>query len=207
MGMVASEASGQGIPCVYALFPNKKELTYQKMFTAINEKLEANVSPTTILTDFEQAVFNAVARVFPDAVQRGCGFHRNAAIFSQVQAKGLQSFFHNNRKFQELIYKCYALCYVPAHLIHVVYEDVIVPAVTEGHATEQDWEEFLVKIEEFGVYMTSTWVKKRGGRAALFPPHKGKDRGVAKGLSPPPPSVIFLGGGAPDFAGFFPFKP
>ena len=35
---------------------------------------------------------------------------------------------------------------------------------------------------------------------------KGEHRGVAKGLSPPPPQSDF-GGGAQDFSSFFPFKP
>ena len=74
----------------------------------------------TILTDFETSGLYAVSTVFLDAIQRGCRFHRNASIFAQVGAKGLQLLFYSNGKFQELVYKCYAFCFSPADLALVV---------------------------------------------------------------------------------------
>ena len=171
MGLAATEGSGQGIPCVYALLPSKKEIIYEKLFSVIKEKVGPDVTPNlTILTDFEKSVFNAGGKVFPDVIQRGCRFHRNAAIFAQVGAKGLQSLFYSNGKFQELVYKCYALCFVPADLALGVHEEVIVPAVDEGHNTEPEWGEYYEEIEAFGLYLTNTWLQRRGGRAPLFPP-------------------------------------
>ena len=103
MGLAATEGSGQGIPCVYSLLASKKENIYEKLFSVIKEKVVPDVK-LTILTDFEKSGFYAVSTVFPDAIQRGCWFHRNATIFAQVGAKGLQLLFYSNGKFQELVY-------------------------------------------------------------------------------------------------------
>ena len=80
--MSCSETRGQGISCVYAWLPKKKRTTYEQLFRVVGD-----FSLTSIMTDFERAVFRAVATVFPDAHHTGCRFHRNAAIFSQVGSK------------------------------------------------------------------------------------------------------------------------
>ena len=53
--------------------------------------------------------------------------------------------------------KCYALCFVLADLAHGVREEVIVPAVDEGHNTEPEWGEYYEEIEAFGLYLTNTY--------------------------------------------------
>ena len=67
-----------------------------------------------------------------------------------------------------MIYKCYALCYVPAHLIPDYHNSVIADAVDEGQEQDPAWED--QEIEEFGMYMLNTWIERRGGRPPLFPP-------------------------------------
>lgn len=102
--MAASETCGQGIPCIYALLPNKKEKMDEKLFT-INVKRAVGVdsSMETIITDSEKSKFKEVAKVFPDASHRGCRFHHNAAIFTPIGSKGLLSFFCYSPAFLELI--------------------------------------------------------------------------------------------------------
>ena len=54
--MAASEIGGKGIPCVNALLPNKKQVTYETLFSKIKE-IVGDTKMTTIITDFEKAVF------------------------------------------------------------------------------------------------------------------------------------------------------
>ena len=91
-------------------------------------------------------------------------------LSSQVGSKGLLSLFYSSPFFQELIYKCYALCYVPAHLIPDYHNSVIADAVDEGQEQDPAWEDYFQEIEEFGMYMLNTWIERRGGRPPLFPP-------------------------------------
>lgn len=111
--MAASETGGKGIPCLFALLPNKKQATYETLFSKVKEIVGESNRMQTLITDFEKSVFTACDKVFPDAVHKGCRFHQNAAVWRKLGDLGLQTLFHQNAEFQELIYKLYSLCYVP----------------------------------------------------------------------------------------------
>ena len=57
--MAASETGGKGIPCMFALLPNKKLITYETLFKMIKEIVGEPNRMQTIITDFEKAVFSA----------------------------------------------------------------------------------------------------------------------------------------------------
>ncbi|XP_048248930.1 uncharacterized protein LOC125378113 [Haliotis rufescens] len=83
---------------LYALLPNKKQSTYQRFFTILQQNAETrnlHLRPRTIFTDFEKAVQNAVRHVF-DCELKGCLFHYRQAVWRNVQKCGLQSAFANN---------------------------------------------------------------------------------------------------------------
>ena len=63
--------TGQGIPCVNCLQPIKKKTTYLQLFRQIKKQVGTPNRLATIITDFEQAVFNACDTVFPDAEHKG----------------------------------------------------------------------------------------------------------------------------------------
>jgi len=169
--MAASEVGGQGIPCVYCLLPNKKE---DNIPTAVQqdkgERVGAPNRLTTIITDFELAVFKACDIVFPDVQHKGCRFHHNAAVWKNLGAHKLQSLFYQNPRFQELIYSLYSLCYVPSDRVNEYYHEVITKLVDDGKEKDEEWEDYQEEINAFACYYRTTWIKKRGGRGALFKP-------------------------------------
>jgi hypothetical protein len=168
--MAVSETGGKGIPCVFAMLPNKQKITYETLFNKIKEMVGVPSRVQTIITDFEKAVFSACEKVFPDAVHKGCRFHMNAAIWRKLGDLGLHPLFHQNQHFQEFIYKIYSLSYVPEDQVVSTYNDVILPIVQYGLDEYQDWIEYSDELEQFGIYYSNTWITWRNGRAPLFSP-------------------------------------
>ena len=163
MIMAVSEMrEGQGLPCGFALLPNKEQSTYEMILTAGRNKVASdNPKPTTIVTDFERSVINAIGLVFPETAHTGCQFHFRAAIWNHVKDKGLQSFFCQNAKFQEILYKMYALSYVPVEQVIRFYEEQILTCVENNldeEVGDEEWLEFSRELEVFGDYFTRTWI-------------------------------------------------
>jgi len=61
--MAASEIGGKA--CVFGLLSIKEKKTYDVFFNKINEHIVEQNCPKTIISDFEQAVFNICAKLFP----------------------------------------------------------------------------------------------------------------------------------------------
>ena len=80
---------GRVIPAVYTLLPNKQFQTYRRLLAVLLTQ-NMDLSPSSVLMDFERAAQNAAAEVFPEATVKGCFFHLSQAIFRKVQAEGLQ---------------------------------------------------------------------------------------------------------------------
>ena len=127
-------------------------------------KKKVSSSPTMIITDFEQAVFNAIAAVYPDSQHIGCQFHYRSAVWKNVGDKGLQSLFYSNMDFQELVYKLYALSYVPTQDLYTVYKEQIVSTIASKLADDDgddEWLEYREEINSFGSYFLRTWIGKQ----------------------------------------------
>jgi len=167
MIMAVSEMrEGQGLPCGFALLPNKEQPTYEMILTVLRNKVApVDTKPTTIVTDFERSVINAIGNaiglVFPETAHTGCQFHFRAAIWNQIKDKGLQSFFCQNAKFQEILYKMYALSYVPVEQVIRFYEEQILTSVENNldeEVGDEEWLEVSQELEVFGDYFTRTWI-------------------------------------------------
>jgi len=72
------------LPSVFILMTNRRKATYQRIFETLKD-LQQNLNPVSILTDFEQAAFNAFKQSFPNSVHRGCFFHLTQNIWRKVQ--------------------------------------------------------------------------------------------------------------------------
>ena len=159
---MAHNDGGQGVPCAFAILPNKKQETYVLMFDLIKEKV--GQEPSIIVSDFETSVINAVKEVFPGAQHTGCQYHFRAAIWKNVGAKGVQTFFYRNVDFQEFVYKLYALSYVPTDDLYNVYRDQIVDTVKsklDAETGDPEWQLMEDEINSFGTYFLNTWIGKQ----------------------------------------------
>uniref|UniRef100_A0A914P8Q0 MULE transposase domain-containing protein n=1 Tax=Panagrolaimus davidi TaxID=227884 RepID=A0A914P8Q0_9BILA len=76
------------IPCIYALLPDKKGQTYERMFAAVAIEVEG-YAPGTFMTDFEKAATNAVERTWVRTTQRLCYFHLSQSIMKRVKKQKL----------------------------------------------------------------------------------------------------------------------
>ena len=77
-------AGSRVFPCVYALLPNKREETYQRLLTEMTNAA-GNHNPRDILIDFERAAMNSLQAAFPDADIKGCFFHLAQSVYRQVR--------------------------------------------------------------------------------------------------------------------------
>ncbi|CAF0985761.1 unnamed protein product [Brachionus calyciflorus] len=82
------------IPCVYALLPNKKKVTYRKLFKMVKSNL--NNSPNSINMDFEKAAMNAAQEIFKCKIH-GCFFHLSQSLFRRVQRNSLKEYSLNDK--------------------------------------------------------------------------------------------------------------
>ncbi|XP_035207656.1 uncharacterized protein LOC118182424 [Stegodyphus dumicola] len=129
------------IPSVYVLMPNKREETYNRVFTVI-KSLKPNLQPKTVMTDFEKAAINAFKNSFPNIIQRGCFFHLSLSqcVYRKVQSAGLQSKYETDPNFVLEISQLAALAFVPT-------SDVIEPII---NYFEDTWINLnSIKIEQY----------------------------------------------------------
>ena len=144
---------GRHIPLVYCLLPNKRQDTYERVFQILEEKvrlsLQHDLSPSSLLSDFEVAIIQAVHAVFPATSTKGCYFQ---ALHRKIQQLGLQVEYQQNNELRNFVRKVAALAFLPLRYVRLGWTGVkaTVPA--------------LPRIDEFVDYIGSTWI------SGNFPP-------------------------------------
>ena len=74
-----SYKDGQSIPCFFALTKNRTENTYNELLTFLKREKPAYF-PRLFVSDYEQAIRNAITTGFPTTTIHGCFFHFSQAI-------------------------------------------------------------------------------------------------------------------------------
>lgn len=99
-------------PCLFALLPNKKEETYQKLFEWLKQD-QPDCSPASMMLDFELASRNAFLKVFPSSVVNSCLFHLGQANYRKLVDLGYKKQYHQDSEFSIAI-RCFtALSFLP----------------------------------------------------------------------------------------------
>ncbi|CDW54901.1 MULE and FLYWCH domain containing protein [Trichuris trichiura] len=93
--VIMAERGGFVLPVLYALLPNKHELTYRRMFESIKAAWP-QFDPETITLDFEQAAMNAATATFPSVQVYGCFFHFARRLKRQLSEQGLLSAYNSD---------------------------------------------------------------------------------------------------------------
>lgn len=78
---------GQMFPLVFCLLPDKKQVTYTRLFTRLRDAARAKqmeLSPRMIQMDFEQASRLAAESVFRNSEWKGCFFHFAQCIWRKT---------------------------------------------------------------------------------------------------------------------------
>ena len=81
------------VTCAYAFLHNKKQATYEELFTTIQDKCHSlgfNVDPVTVTVDFEQSVINALTLTFGAHLSiHGCFYHLTQSTLRKIESLGL----------------------------------------------------------------------------------------------------------------------
>ena len=78
---------GWRIPCAYGLLPGKREVLYSNLLQQLDDI--ADISPDTVLTDYELGLRNAVRSIWPGATLRGCYFHFTQCLWRRFTQSDL----------------------------------------------------------------------------------------------------------------------
>ena len=101
-------------PCIYALLPNKQELTYNRLFNQVLEYIvPMGNGPSTMMLDFERGAISAAQNTFENVPISCCFFHFSSNIWKHVQQFGLQERYRNDQEFALHMRMFGALAFVP----------------------------------------------------------------------------------------------
>ena len=116
---------GKVIPCAYALMASKSKRSYQRVFRELKDYVEnmhlPELHPVSIMTDFEQAMLNAIDDEFPLAQSRGCLFHYTQCIWRKIQYLGLQPQYNEGGDLQDVCRQIMALPFLPVDDIPLAF--------------------------------------------------------------------------------------
>ena len=116
---------GKVIPCAYALMASKSKRSYQRVFRELKDYVEnmhlPELHPVSIMTDFEQAMLNAIDDEFPLAQSRGCLFHYTQCIWRKIQYLGLQPPYNEGGDLQDVCRQIMALPFLPVDDIPLAF--------------------------------------------------------------------------------------
>jgi len=149
--------NGEGMPLVWALLPNKTTETYVELFSALRDALLTSFGSigniTTVLTDFERAVINAVSQVFPNVTVKGCSFHFRQAMMRRIQREGLKAAYEVDQSpVREWLRRVMAMTMLPAFAIPLMWEHLKNPPLSGDPLTD-------AKAASFATYVTTTWIE------------------------------------------------
>ena len=123
----------------------KHKQDYMEVFNAIETVLPTR-NVQTITLDFEAAMWQAAAKVFPTVARLGCFFHWSQAIWRKVQELGLQRAYTSDEKSHAYIRKLLSLPYLPCEHIGPIFRRLQEKAVTPP-------------LQELTTYIATTWLE------------------------------------------------
>ncbi|KII65578.1 hypothetical protein RF11_00930 [Thelohanellus kitauei] len=113
------------IPTVYGLLPTKSESIYTSFFTAISN-LKPGLSPATIMLDFEISSHNALRRVFPQTILKGCFYRLSQSFWRKIQMnEPTLSRYREEWDFVITAKMILAICFVPIPDICFAFEKLL----------------------------------------------------------------------------------
>lgn len=98
-------------PLIYALMPNKKQISYDIVFQMIKSQLP-ELEINLIHCDFEIAMWNAILKVYPNTNIKGCYYHWNRNMWRM--GKKLE---HKRKDEKRIVGLCATLPLLPKELI------------------------------------------------------------------------------------------
>lgn len=111
-------------PFAYVLMTRKTQRAYQHLFSYINERV-CSLKCKSFTSDYEVAMRNALAILFPGTRLVACWFHYSQALKRKVkQIPGFQRFLHGNEAAEEIYYKLQCLPLLPSEHILSAFQQL-----------------------------------------------------------------------------------
>lgn len=102
----------KAIPILFVLLQDKRYESYIRMLNKIKE-LKQNLSPHSILIDFEQAAIKAINHSFPDIDVVGCNFHLAQSLWRRIQQLGMTEEYRSREEIRLCSKMLLGLTFVP----------------------------------------------------------------------------------------------
>lgn len=101
----------------YILMTNKSQPCYESVFNFIHEHI-MSLNCASFTTDYETAMRNALAKLYPNAVLYACYFHYTQAVKKNAwKTAGLVNLIRTNAKARSVYYRLQCLPLLPAQFI------------------------------------------------------------------------------------------
>src|SRR6218665_971288 len=148
------------IPTVFILMNDRSTNSYVRVFMELN-KLNENLKPLSVMTDFEQAALLAFKTVYPDIQQRGCLFYMGQCLWRKIQSmEDLRLRYISDPDVALCIRQLLSLAFVPASDVVAAFDELVEsPFFREN-------EEMVLQLVN---YFEDNWIgrpARRGGRSA-----------------------------------------
>lgn len=151
---IHGNSSGQFLPLVYILTPDRSEKVYRKILRRL-KIMNPNVNPKLMLVDYELGFIAAFRKVFPHCTLRGCYFHFRQAVYRKIQKCGLASDYLKDASFARDMRKLTALAIVQADHVTMAFENLVKTRFFIDHEEQ---------LEVFLRYFESTWIGRLNRR-------------------------------------------
>ncbi|CAF4009296.1 unnamed protein product, partial [Rotaria sordida] len=106
---------------------DRKKFTYKFVFEELKGLaigMNQIFDPSTIISDFEQGLGEAISSEFPSSNHIGCYFHFTQAVYRHIQQFGLSSAYINNENIRMICRKLMALALLPSSVVLKSFEDL-----------------------------------------------------------------------------------
>ena len=111
---------GQMFPFIFAVLPNKYEVTYIRMLKLLQDKLRSiglRFEVKQFQIDFEIAMINAIQKVINCEV-KGCAFHFSQSLIKKMKALGMTKYYKTtNSASRKIVRYSMALVFLKPELI------------------------------------------------------------------------------------------
>ncbi len=121
--MAVTSSSPHSFPVIFVLMSSKTQELYEAVISKVKD-LFPELSPQTLMSDFELSSRNAMEISFPTAVLSGCVFHYAQSIWKRLQKLGLSKTYKDNLAFKRHARKLMNLPHLPPQ--HIVEEAEVV---------------------------------------------------------------------------------
>ena len=119
---ITQNQSTKQVPLMFVLMSRKSKDDYIAILRHIKDALPI-ISVTTVVMDFEAAVWNAFRSVFDPISIRGCSFHWSQALWRRIQDEGLAPTYRQRKNTSKYLRELMCLPFLPAEEIVQTFRD------------------------------------------------------------------------------------